>query len=324
VVSGMNMQGLTITLNSAKTDIPLATKLPVSLLARQILQYAGNIEEAIQIAKSHDTFVSESFLIGSAADNKVVVIKKSPDKMGVYDPGQQEIILTNHFQSDTFKEDELTKESREEGASLYRYKRVAELMSQTDRFDVATMAQLLRDQGGLNNASIGMGNERAINQLIAHHSVIFKPQQRQVWVSANPYQLGRYVAYDLNTIFNDAIDPTQPIADSILTLPVDPFLASSDYIDFRKQQQLIEQVRRYIRTENKTALAQIDTNWLIELNPHYYHSFVMAGQVAYELGDYQQAVTYFMAGLEKEIPRLVDRENLEDWLAKTKEALAEK
>lgn len=324
VVSGLNMQGLTITLNSAKTDIPLATKLPVSLLARQILQYAGNIEEAIQIAQSHDTFVSESFLIGSAADNKVVVIEKSPDKMGVYDPGQEEIILTNHFQGDTFKEDELTKESREEGASLYRYKRVAELMRQTDRFDVAAMAQVLRDQGGLNNASIGMGNERAINQLIAHHSVIFKPQQRQVWVSANPYQLGRYVAYDLNMIFNSLIDPTQPIADSILTLPADPFLTSAEYTDFREQQQLIEQARRFIKTENKADLAQIDRKRIIALNPDYYYSFVIAGQVAFELEDYQQAATYFKVGLEKEIPRIVDRENLEEWLAKTNEALAEK
>jgi len=293
-------------------------------LARQILQHAGNIEEAIEIAQSYDTFVSESFLIGSAADNKVVVIEKSPEKLGIYDPGQEEIILTNHFQSDVFKNDELTQESREEGASLYRYKRVAELMSQTDRLDVAAMAQLLRDQKGLNNASIGMGNERAINQLIAHHSVIFKPQQRQVWVSANPYQLGRYVAYDLNKIFDSRVDPTQPIADSVLALPADPFLTSEEYLHFREQQQLFEKARRLIRTENKTELAQMDLNRIITLNSDYYYSFVVTGQVAFELGHYQQAAAYFQAGLEKEIPRIVDRENLEEWLAKTNEALVEK
>lgn len=322
VVSGMNLAGLTITLNSAKTDIPLATKLPVSLLARQILQHAGNIEEAVEMARQHDTFVSESFLIGSAADGKVVVIEKSPDKMGIYDPGKEEIILTNHFQSAVFKDDELTKESREEGASLYRYHRVAELMDQAGPMNVASMAHLLRDQKGLDNASIGMGNEKAINQLIAHHSVIFKPEQRQVWVSANPYQLGRYVAYDLNRIFGETIDPTQPVADSMLTISADPFLMSQDYADFTEQKNKLEQIRKWMHTENKEALKQVDKEHLIALNPDYYYSYLMAGKVAYETGDYQQAIVYFKAGLEKEIPRVVDRENLIEWLNKTKEALA--
>jgi hypothetical protein len=53
------------------------------------------------------------------------------------------------------------------------------------------MASILRNTSGLKDEKIGYGNEKALNQLLAHHAVIFSPQKKLVWVSSNPYQLGR-------------------------------------------------------------------------------------------------------------------------------------
>ena len=60
---------------------------------------------------------------------------------------------------------------------------------------------------GMNNEKIGYTNEMAVNQYIAHHSIIFKPQKLQVWVSTSPYQLGEYVCYDLNQVFSSKESP---------------------------------------------------------------------------------------------------------------------
>ena len=68
-------------------------------------------------------------------------------------------------------------EQVKESASEYRYKRVMELLDTSGGNTVQKTINLLRDRRGLQNSDIGMGNEKAVNQLIAHHSIVFEPKE---------------------------------------------------------------------------------------------------------------------------------------------------
>lgn len=90
-----------------------------------------------------------------------------------------------------------------------------------------------------------MTNEKAINQFIAHHSVIFEPAKRLMWVSTAPWQLGEYVAYDLNKIFAHPTDTGELRIDS-LSLPADTFLNSPVYRQLLTYKNLAKDIRHSI------------------------------------------------------------------------------
>lgn len=149
VVSGINDKGLTVTINAARSDIPTGAATPVSLVAREVLQYAGNIKEAIAIAEKRKMFVSESFLVGSASDGRAVIIEKTPRQIEIYDPASDHIQCTNHYQSTGLEAQEKNKVQKERSASVYRMKRLEELMTANYPLTPQKMANVLRDRGGL-------------------------------------------------------------------------------------------------------------------------------------------------------------------------------
>lgn len=303
VLSGMNDQGLTITLNAAKSTIPSSAKTPVTILARKILQYASTIEDAYKIAGNYETFVAESFLIASAKDNRIAIIEKSPDNIGLYERNNDEIILTNHFQGETFKNSELTIKNRKESGSVYRWERTKELLKEKERHNVNSFAAILRDQKGKEGKNIGMGNEKAINQLIAHHSVIFKPEQLQIWVSTSPYQLGEYIVYDLNTIFSDSLDFYTDIFDTSLTVIADPFKDSEEYLKFEKYKEITKLLQKKLKQKSIKPIDRDFFEKYRKLNPEYYYTYYIIGEYYRKIKNKNKALEYYKIALQKEIPR---------------------
>jgi predicted choloylglycine hydrolase len=307
-VSGMNEKGLTVTINAAKTSIPSGSATPVSLVAREILQYAKNIAEAIQIAKSRKMFVSESFLVGSAADNKAVTIEKTPDELDVYDPHKDFIVCTNHFQSNGLGKSKRNLEQINESASAYRYERLMELLNTNGRNTVQKTINILRDQKGLNNADIGMGNEKAINQLIAHHSVVFEPQKLLVWVSTSPWQLGQYVAYDLKKVFAlRGMKQDMEISDSNLTIAADSFLWTPTYKKFEAFREFKEQI---------ADGQEINADSLVTTNPEFYNAYVLAGDYLYKQKQFKKALYFYQQALTKEIATKKEKDHILDRIKK--------
>ena len=271
VVSGMNTQGLAVTINASKLEVPSSSATPISILVKSILQYASNIEEAETIAASFKTFVCESILVGSANDGRAVIIEKTPSAMGFYSPeGDSEssrmtaassanmvsqlggavesvrqgvasssaadgsphgcgsgtgrladsssgnsaaslgeasvvtrVICTNHYQSDRFRDDPVNVENIRVSDSGYRYRRVQQLLDSLGSIDYLKAAAVLRDIRGVDGEDVGYCNDLSINQMLAMHSVIFKPAEKKIWVSTSPWQFGKFVCFDLDEVFGE-------------------------------------------------------------------------------------------------------------------------
>ncbi|REC52435.1 acyl-CoA--6-aminopenicillanic acid acyl-transferase [Candidatus Chryseobacterium massiliae] len=316
VVSGMNKEGITVTINAGKSKIPLTAKTPISLVTREILQYARTIDEAIAIAKKRKVFVSESILVGSANDKNAVIIEVSPNNLGVYKvENTSRVFCTNHFQSEAYKNDKRNQKHIAESHSEYRYEKLKELLEENKKLNPEKMAAILRDKSGLKGEKIGFGNEKAINQLLAHHAVIFSPQKKLVWVSANPYQLGEFVCYDLNEIFSDKRLKSGEFAKSELNIPKDPFLDSPEFKNYERYKMMSEEVEKGI--EGDVLLTEDFLPHYQSLNPDFWLVYYHAGKYYYSQKEYAKAKTEFEKALTKEITTVPDRENVEKYLRKT-------
>lgn len=317
VLSGMNDQGLTVTINAGKSDFPLVAKTPISLVTREILQYASTIEEAIAIAKKREVFVSESIFVGSAKDRKAAIIEVSPKNFGVYEVvNSNQLICSNHFQSAAYAEDKKNQKHILESHSKYRYERMEELLEENPKVSPETVVDILRNREGLNDAKIGYGNEKALNQLLAHHGIVFQPEDLLVWVSSNPYQLGEFTAYDLNEVFKGNSTGKKSISKANLNIPKDPFLDTKEYHRYEEYRKLRAEIETAIESEKH--IEQEKLLKLTDLNPDFWEGHYLVGLYNYQKGYHTVALSAFEEAIKKEITTLPDREEVERYIRKLK------
>jgi len=320
-VSGMNIQGLTVTINAGKSKIPMSAKTPISILTREILQHASTIDEAIAIAKKRKVFVSESIMVGSAKDNKAILIEVTPKKMDIYDvPNSDQLICSNHFQSDAFKDEERNLSQIVNSHSKYRFDRMQELFAENPKINPKIASEILRNKEGLQNIALGYGNEKALNQLMAHHGIIFKPKEKLVWVSANPYQLGEFVCYNLDSIFKDRKTNTAiSFEQENLNIAKDPFLKTTKYKNY--QNFRIEDHKLDLYLKNKTAISAEFIQNYQSLNPDYWVVYYKTGLYFYQKKDFRKSQDYFEKALTKEITTAPEKVQIEKYLKKIKRKL---
>lgn len=314
VLSGMNETGLTVTINAAKSTMPTTSATPISILTREILQYASTIDEAYAIALKRKTFVSESILVGSARDRKAAIIEKSPEKTALFTGSGNQIICTNHYQSDAFRDDERNRENIETSDSPYRFARLQELLEENKPISSLKAAAILRNQKGLENADLGMGNEMAINQLIAHHSVIFLPEQQIMYVSTSPWQCGKYMAYDLNKIFSDTVDFRHEIDTPELTIPEDNFIKQADYKQFIAYKKLTKLIRE--KTRRKETIETRVLNLYETSNPSFYYVYEVLGDYHAATQQTATAIAYWQKALTLPIPKQAEKERIQQKINK--------
>ncbi|MGV3612960.1 MAG: C45 family autoproteolytic acyltransferase/hydrolase [Fluviicola sp.] len=295
VASGMNEKGLTVTINASKSDLPTSSKMPISLLAREILQYAKNIDEAVAIAKKRNTFVSETLMISSAEDGKAVLIEKSPKKLGVYESKTDVLVCANHYQSEPFQKDQVNKKNIANSDSKYRFDRMKQLLAGNHPLNPIHAAAILRDQSAQDNDTLGMGNPRALNQLQAHHSVVMQPESRLYFVSSSDYQLGTFLGYDVTKTFQTK---QIQLVDSI---PQDAFVTSDAYRKFKAFKTVKQQITAYLMFDKTLNLSEKEVAQFIANNSESYVTYEQLGKYFQKKKNFKRAISYYETALKKRV-----------------------
>ena len=187
-------------------------------------------------------------------------------------------------------------------ASSYRFDRVRQLLNKQQKNSIGKTAMILRDQKGLNEQDIGMGNEKAINQLVAHHGIIFQPEKRLVWISTAPWQLGKFVCYNLNKVFNEPMNKNHEVYEKNRTILPDFFLGTPEYQAYLK-------FSPYRFPFDPPASLQPDS--LVKWNPNSYQAYMLSGDFYLAQDQFAKAIPLYQTGLTKEVATLQEREHME-------------
>ena len=274
VLSGMNDKGLTVTINAAKGPVPLSAATPISILAREILQHAATIGEALEIARRRDTFVSESLLVASARDGRAAIIEKTPRKTALYESGGEYLVCTNHYQSAELAGDEHNLENLARTDSPCRFARLEEL--------TAANAPLT--------------------------PVVFRPSALKMWVSTSPWQGGAYICYDLGAVMRDP-DPAGELCDAAQEIAADTAYLTHDYPRVVAYRRLGGEIRKAMREETAADAATLDR--FERTNPQNFHTWKLLGEYYRSQGDDVRAAQCFDKALQSGIPRADEQEAVE-------------
>jgi hypothetical protein len=200
VVTGLNAQGIYVSINAARSDDKGGEGVPVEILVRGILESAKSVDDVIAMVKKTPVMVPDFYLVGDGKTGESAVIERTPRRIEVRRAARNDgtMLLTNHALSPAFGRDAENDRLQRYLTSGARYRRLEELVKHwRGQIDPRKAAEILRDKRGVGNVELGLGNRNALDALIATHSVVVDATALILWVATGPHLTGRYVGFDL-------------------------------------------------------------------------------------------------------------------------------
>ena len=311
VVSGMNRAGVSVTVNGAPSKLPDTTATPVAIVAREIMESAHNLDEALLILRDAKVFVSTIWLVGSRADGKFVVVEKTPAATNVREAAGDTIVCPNHFETPGLKDDPRNTNYMSGATSVSREKRMTELLQQSrGTLNATKSADILRDRDLPGGIFAGDGNRATLNAFIATHATVMDLSDGIFWAASPPNQLGKFVAFDVSDFSRELPERT---------IPEDATLASGEYDRARRSKQALADGQRALKNQDvQAALAQAGR--AEALNPGFYQNATLRGRALLSLGRTNEAMHSIEMALTQHPAFLQEQRELETLLQQTKPA----
>lgn len=196
VVTGMNAEGIWISLNAARTEGKNRVGPPISLRLRTILEQARSLDDVRRLVAEQAPLVSDIFLVGDGETGEAIVLERGIDTISERSLTGGKLSAANHMRTEAFADDVEDAELRKYSSTLARGLRMEELVAEAP-LSVGRAQAILRDRLAPGGEPLAPGNRNAIDAFIATHSVIADATDRVLWVSEAPHTLGAYRAIDL-------------------------------------------------------------------------------------------------------------------------------
>jgi len=230
VMSGMNLEGVSIVVHGGRAREPRTSGIPVVFSLREVLERAHDTDEAVAILREQSVMVSHIVMVNDARGHAVVVERAPGEPATLREESEDRLALTNHFEG-PLKDDPRDHQVRAGTSTLPRRSRLDEMLAEVgpSSGSVASMVSMLRDHRCAADVqgACDLGDRRTIDALIATHGIVADATDRVLWVSEGPHLSGRFVRFDLRTIFAEGHDPARDPEPE--TLPADPILQDGRY-----------------------------------------------------------------------------------------------
>lgn len=305
VVSGINEAGISVTINAAHSSQEQRVGTPASLVMRDVMQHSATLEDAVDIIKRSDVFVSDAYLVADGRLGVAVVVEKTPGKCAVRTTKGEYIVCSNHFLTPDLRDDPANLKYMSEGTSVDRYKQMDLLVRRhAGNLTVQTAAEILRNSEVPVGIAGGYGNAASINPLIATHSVIIDVTDRIIWVSRYPHQLGSYVPFGMDDFQNPS---------GAEVVKEDPMLENGSYARYLRAKDYLS------RAYQSFKKASLDDAWQAArkaevLNPDLYEIQLLLGKIALRAGRKTQAAVLLRQAIEHYPAYLSEREEIQKLL----------
>jgi predicted choloylglycine hydrolase len=289
VVSGVNKELISVTLNAAKSDHAAWKGTPVVVMSRRVLQEASTLQEAVALFRSLNSYISESFLVADGKTGEVVVVEKTPQLTLIRkpEPSSFTLLCANHFLSPDLQNHKKHQAFVKEGSSLSRLERLQELLDRhKGKISPAVAATILRDYKFLRDVDFGMGHLHSINPSICSHSIILDLTAGILWVSQGPYQANAYLPVHIQSIFKQSPEESIILTDKII--PPDRHISPEKVAEIQLWRSFIKKWQKQGKEVSLEEL-QKDDDVFQKTNPQHFLTMVVSGDLAFRQGKIEHA-----------------------------------
>ena len=225
-VTGMNAEGLALVVHGARARHPRPEGEPVLQTLRDVLGRARSTAEAVALLAARAPMVSHMVMLADAAGD-VAIAERAPGEPLFVRRGRGKVPLTNHFEG-PLADDPANRRVEAVTSTLARRLRLDELLAALPAgASPEQIVAVLRDRKGAGAGDLALGDRRAIDALIATHSVVMDATARAMWVSEGPHLTGRYVYFDVARLLDPRFEPGAP--EPVTAIAADPISTGGAY-----------------------------------------------------------------------------------------------